>query len=87
MHLERRRTLRHLLDALARSHAEYPDRPLSIAELQAAGWPNEKMAAESGAHRVYTALWTLRKLGLRDFIVRRGDGYCLIGHVEPSPDR
>ncbi|MEM6991151.1 MAG: hypothetical protein AAF721_11655 [Myxococcota bacterium] len=35
------------------------------------------MAARAGANRVYVALTTLRKLGLRDYLLSQDDGYLL----------
>lgn len=73
--LHPRRSLVNLLAALA-SHL---DAPLSTADLIHAGWPGEQPVGASGATRVYVALSTLRKLGLRDALRREGDGYCLGG--------
>ena len=41
------------------------------------GWPGESARAESRAQRVYTALWTLRKLGLEEALHRTDEGYCI----------
>jgi len=41
------------------------------------GWPGERVHPEAGADRVYMALSTLRKLGLREVLVSRDDGYLL----------
>ncbi len=82
--LQRRRALRLMLRRLSRAYLEQQDAPLSVEELQAAGWPGERMRPEAGARRVYTALWELRKMGLRDFLVRTDEGYYLKGRVEIS---
>ncbi len=82
--LQRRRALRLMLQRLSRAYVEQQDAPLSVEELQAAGWPGERMRPEAGARRVYTALWELRKMGLRDFLVRTDEGYYLKGRVEIS---
>ena len=50
---------------------------LTVEELVAAGWPGERIGASSAAGRVYQAIATLRRLGLRDVIVRDGVGYAL----------
>ena len=42
-----------------------------------AGWPGQKVRAESGAHRVRVAVSTLRKLGLADVIETVEEGYRL----------
>ena len=49
--------------------------------LIACGWPGERIVAKSGASRVYVALSTLRKLGLRDLLLSRDDGYLLDAQV------
>ena len=45
--------------------------------LQSAGWPGERMHPEAASNRVYVAITTLRKLGLKPVLVRRDDGYLL----------
>ena len=82
--LQRRRALRLMLRRLSRAYLEQQDAPLSVEELQAAGWPGERMRPEAGARRVYTALWELRKMGLRHFLVRTDEGYYLKSRVEIS---
>lgn len=69
--LTRRASLRRLLDAIAEE-----GRPvLSVEALLQAGWPGERVVGGSGAARVYVAVATLRKLGLRTAIERCDDGY------------
>lgn len=75
--LDRRRNVRLVLKALVLSHATRRGEPLSVDDLLAAGWPGEKVLREAGASRVYVALGTLRKLGLRDAIKSRDGGYLL----------
>lgn len=75
--LDRRRNVRLVLKALVDRHASNPGDPLSVDDLLAAGWPGEKVLREAGASRVYVALGTLRKLGLRDAIKSRDGGYLL----------
>ena len=48
-----------------------------LAERPEAGWPGERTLPEAGANRVYSAVRDLRKLGLRDVLVRADDGYRL----------
>ena len=48
-----------------------------IAELLAAGWPGEIVLHEAGRNRVYTAVKTLRQLGLGNALVRYDDGYLI----------
>ncbi|MDB4932591.1 MAG: Signal transduction response regulator, partial [Myxococcaceae bacterium] len=40
-------------------------------------WPGERVLPEAGAERVYTAVRTLRTMGLRGLLVRRDGGYAL----------
>lgn len=65
--LARRETLRLMLAELVRRWEEN-ETPVTVDDLRAAGWPGEAMSRASGAARVYTALSTLRNLGLRDFL-------------------
>ncbi len=53
------------------------DQPVDVPTLTAEIWPGARLVAESGAARVYAAVATLRRLGLRDVLVRREDGYSL----------
>ena len=75
--LHRRRTLSRIVDALARRREADPGKPMSWAELQSAAWPGEKLVKDAGAHRVRVAVSSLRKLGLAEHLLTRGDGYLL----------
>lgn len=75
--LARRKALKNILAALARARLGSPGRLLSLEDLLAAGWPGEKVMKSAGRNRVFVALTTLRKLGLRDVMIRRDDGYLL----------
>ncbi len=75
--LSTKTSLRRILAALVGHRAAAPGEPLSRVELLDAGWPGERMASEAGAGRVYTAVATLRRLGLRGVLLRRDDGYLL----------
>jgi tetratricopeptide (TPR) repeat protein len=80
--LARRRPLRRVLVALVERHRE-PDRPaLSVDALIRAGWPDERLVPSAGAARLYTAVATLRRMGLDGVIERRGEGYALAADVE-----
>ncbi len=68
-----RPVLMRLLRALLRS-----EHPVDVPALTAEIWPGARLVAESGAARVYAAVATLRRLGLRDVLVRREEGYCLV---------
>lgn len=69
--------LGHLLRALAEHWQAAPGVPLSVEALLESGWPGEKMRHDAGVKRVYTAIWTLRRLGLKDVVLRTGGGYLL----------
>ncbi len=75
--LEKRKPVRLLLLRLIEEHAKQPGHPLTVDDLLAAGWPGERVIRDAGASRVYVALGTLRKLGLRDVILSRDGGYLL----------
>jgi tetratricopeptide (TPR) repeat protein len=76
----RRGSLRRMLDALIEARLHRPDQSLDGAALTRAGWPNERILAEAAATRVRVAIATLRKLGLREVLLTRDDGY----HLDPS---
>jgi predicted ATPase len=80
--LSRRRQLRRILLALATERRERPGRPLTIDALLASGWPDETVLPEAGASRVYVAISTLRRMGLRDVLLRAGDGYLFAPQAE-----
>lgn len=67
------RVLRSLADQQRRA----PGTPRSIGALLEDGWPGEKMHPDAGAKRVHTAIWHLRRLGLKDVILRVDGGYLL----------
>lgn len=75
--LGRRAALARLLHCLVDARLASPGLALSVQDLFDAGWPNTRARALSAAQRVYTAIWTLRKLGLRDTLVQRDDGYLI----------
>jgi hypothetical protein len=75
--LSRRRALRLLLHALTERRHSAPGAALSLDDLVATGWPGERIAAASGARRAYTAIASLRDMGLRNVLIRHDDGYLL----------
>jgi predicted ATPase len=75
--LRRRRALRRVLAALAESADQ--GRARSLEELFERGWPGERAGDQAAANRVHNALATLRKMGLRDSLVRDDGGYRLAG--------
>ncbi len=78
--LHRRRALSTMLRALVERRAARPGDALPVPSLLESGWPGERVLPEAGQERVYTAIATLRRMGLRDVLIRRDDGYLL------SPD-
>jgi predicted ATPase len=73
--LSRRAALRRILSALADKHSR--GEGLTHTEVREAGWPGERMGAESASARVYMAIRRLRGLGLDEAIVTTADGYAL----------
>jgi hypothetical protein len=64
-----------MVDCLAEERLRAPGHTLPLARLFESGWPGERALPAAADRRVYTALWTLRKLGLRELLIRREDGY------------
>ena len=75
--LVRRRALRLLFWALVEKRVAAPGEPMSLDEMLAAAWPGERILHKAGTARIYTAIRTLRDLGLRDLLVTAGAGYML----------
>jgi tetratricopeptide (TPR) repeat protein len=75
------RPLQRLLERLAQRREIAPGEPLTVDALVAAGWPGERMLAKAGATRVYTAIASLRRLGLREVLAREDGGYVLRADV------
>lgn len=75
--IARWRPLQRLLERLAERRETAPGEPLTVEALIAAGWPGERMLPKAGATRVYTAIATLRRLGLREMLLRDDRGYML----------
>jgi predicted ATPase len=71
------RPLQRLLERLAERREIAPGEPLGVDALVQAGWPGERMLPKAGATRVYTAIASLRRLGLRDMLMRDDRGYLL----------
>ena len=75
--LRRQGNARQILAILARRRRDAPGTISSIDEIVAAVWPNERMLPRAALNRVRVAMATLRKLGLREWIAHRDDGYLL----------
>lgn len=71
----RRGAVRRILLALANQRTQKPSSTLSVHDLFQIGWPGERIPYESQVRRVYTAIWTLRTLGLDSFLLTRNEGY------------
>ena len=79
-------SLRRLLLALADMELSGSKELLSVNAAFEAGWPGERAKPTAAAARVYTAVHTLRTLGLRHIIVRRVTGYALEANVRLATD-
>lgn len=75
--LSTRAPLCRILAALAHQRKIAPGKPLSLDDVLTAGWPDERVDHASATNRVYVALATLRKLGLKDHIRTVRHGYIL----------
>jgi len=73
----RRGAVKRILVGLARARLDSPAKALTVDELFDIGWPGEKIPYESQVRRVYTAIWTLRTLGLEGLLLTRDEGYLL----------
>src|SRR5690606_13677468 len=69
--LATRLPLRRLLLALARMKVSSPSTVPPVTAAFEAGWPGERATATAAAMRVYTAVHSLRRLGIRGVLVRR----------------
>ncbi|MFO0626425.1 MAG: hypothetical protein U0325_12500 [Polyangiales bacterium] len=68
---------RRIMLALAAAHARGADAVLSMWELVEAGWPGERIRAESAANRAYVTVNRMRAAGLAGWIERVDAGYRL----------
>lgn len=75
--LSSRRVLARVLAALLESHHAAPGRAVAVSDLLRTAWPGERFQAKAGANRVYVALTTLRRMGLRELIARVDGGYAI----------
>jgi predicted ATPase/Tfp pilus assembly protein PilF len=89
--LRERQAVRRLLTKLVEQQRKAPGKGLSLAELKEAGWPGERILPEAASNRIYVAFNLLRKLGLKPWLRKDGDGYSLdpalpIHYVAFDPD-
>ena len=75
--LGRRRAVRGVLRALVDARHAQPGVALSVDDLIRAGWPGERILPSAAAGRVYTAIATLRRMGLRGVVEQNGAGYLI----------
>lgn len=75
--LERRKTLARVLATMLEARRDEPGRALSVSDMLERAWVDEKLQPRAGANRVYVAMTTLRKMGLRDILARTDSGYVL----------
>jgi tetratricopeptide (TPR) repeat protein len=78
----RRQPLRRLLLELVEQRRRAPGKSVSAERLIEAAWPGERIQAEAATNRLYVALATLRKLGLKDVVLSRDEGYVIDPDVE-----
>ncbi len=79
--LRHRGPARRLLLALVEHREKYPGAAMTVDAAFAAGWPDQRAHPEAAAGRVYTTVRVLRNLGLREWVLRRDDGYVLSSHL------
>jgi predicted ATPase len=75
--LSRRGPLRLIFGALLEQRKDARGVGVGAEQLFAAGWPGQKAMPHAAANRVYSAVATLRRLGLEDVLRRHDDGYLL----------
>ncbi len=75
--LRSRNPIRLLLARLIAEHARHSGSGVSTEELFSAGWPGEHARTDSAQNRVWVALASLRRMGLRGVIQRDAAGYFL----------
>ncbi len=77
--LSRRGALRRILHALVKEHRR--GTALSGRQLFECGWPEQNIQVDAAATRWRVAIASLRKMGLREVLLTRDDGYLLRGDV------
>ncbi len=78
--LSARQPLRRIAVALIEKRLTQPAVSMSQEQLIEAGWPGERMTPFAAQNRLKVALSTLRKLGLRELLLRDDHGY----HLDPG---
>ena len=80
--LSRKRTLRPLLRALVDASRLHPGEAMSVDAVFSSVWGGELCLPDARKNRVYVAVAALRKMGLSEVILTRGDGYLLLPELE-----
>jgi hypothetical protein len=75
--LTRRRTLRRLLLTLSARRIDGDGRPVLHDDLIDAAWPGDRSRRASALNRLAFSISELRRLGLRELILRTPGGYVL----------
>lgn len=75
--LRRQTAARRILDHLV----SHPGKVATMADLQAAAWPGERIRKDAATNRIHVALSKLRQKGLKEFLKRDEDGYRLDPNV------
>lgn len=75
--LSRRGLLWRLTSRLLAAHADAPGAPVSPDAMIEAGWPDEQILPDAAKTRLYTAIRSLRKMGLEPHLWSRDGGYLL----------
>lgn len=70
-----RQPLRRIVRSIVGSHLEAGEPGRGVEELIEAGWPDAVVTKDSGSNRVYTAIRTLRDMGLEEYLVTGDQGY------------
>ncbi|MFO0725490.1 MAG: tetratricopeptide repeat protein [Myxococcota bacterium] len=73
----RREPIRRILIELVDAQRVSPGQPRSADSLLEAGWPGQQISPEAARNRLHVTLATLRKCGLKDALVSRGEGYLI----------
>jgi hypothetical protein len=77
----RQATLWRLLLELCEARLRAPGQPVAADALIAAGWPGQSVLPSAAQNRLHVAVNALRKLGLRQLIFTRDEGYLLTPSV------
>ena len=78
--LTRRTALRRLLSAVLERRGS--GAAASVQDMVQAGWPRETLSMAQGATRVYTAVRTLRRMGLENVLLTTDRGYEIATEVD-----